>query len=53
MSSIFQMPPSRFILYSDFVALTSLIRTVALLPATFSTSAFCGSSRFCWWRAMA
>ena len=53
MSSIFQMPPSRFILYSDLVALGSSMRTTAASPVMLSTSADSGSSRFCWWREIA
>jgi hypothetical protein len=53
MSSIFQVPPSRFILYSDLVAVGSEIRTVAAFPAMLSTSADFGSSRLSWWRAIA
>lgn len=53
MSSIFQVPLSCFILYSDRVAVGSAIRTVALVPAMLSTVADFGSSRLVWWRAIA
>jgi hypothetical protein len=53
MSSIFQVPPSCFILYSDLVAVGSSTRTVAAFPAMLSTSADFGSSRLSWWRAIA
>jgi hypothetical protein len=53
MSSIFQVPPSCFILYSDLVAVGSAMKTVAPVPATLSTRADFGSSRFVWWRAIA
>jgi hypothetical protein len=50
MSSIFQVPPSRFILYSDLVAVGSAMRTTALFPAMLSTLADFGSSCLFWCR---